>query len=174
MAKEKSADHFSDYKKDALTKPRDLAWDNWAKFEKVGDMVQGFIRDVFYRPAEGQFDEQRGITLEQPDGTLINVGVKRLSFVLNKTDDLHIGDPLTVELAELKKSATKGFSPTKIFAYYGKSLPENVGAPTVFELEAADMKKGGSKSPEDKAAEDAFNGIDKKKDINAEEPPELD
>lgn len=138
---------FKNYKKDTLTKPRDLAWTNWAKFEKVGDMVQGYIADAFYRPAEGQFDEQRGITLKQDDGTYVNVAVKRLPFVLNKTDDLRLGDPLTVELVELKKSETKGFSPTKISSYFGKNLPENAGNKTVAELDAEDREKGGTLPP---------------------------
>lgn len=138
---------FNNYKKDTLTKPRDLAWTNWAKFEKVGDKVQGFIADVFYRKAEGQFDEQRGITLKQADGSFINVAVKRLPFILSKTDDLRLGDPLTVELVELKKSETKGFSPTKISSYFGKNMPENAGNKTVAELDNEDRAKGGTAAP---------------------------
>lgn len=138
---------FKNITKKSLTKPRDLCWDNWFKFEKAGDKVTGFIRDVFYRPAEAQFKEQRGITLEQEDGTLVNVGIKRLSFILNKTDDLHLGDPLSIELESERKNATKGFSPTKIFAFYGENLPENAGNPTVLQLEEADMAKGGTKTP---------------------------
>lgn len=139
--------NFDSYKGDAITKPRDLAWSNWAKFERVGDKVQGYIRDAFFRPAEGVFKDQRGITLEQQDGTLINVGCKRLDFVLSKTDDLHIGDPLTVVLESTSPSKTKGFSDTKIFAYYGKQLPENASNPTVKSLDEQSMKNGGAKEP---------------------------
>lgn len=144
---------FESYKKDQLVRPRDTAWANWAKFTNVGDKVQGYIRDVFYRKAEGQFDEQRGITIEQLDGTLINVGIKRLSFVLPATDHLRIGDPITVELTELKKSETKGFSPTKIFSYYGKNIATE--GKTVQELELDDIKAGGTVAPaEEKVEED--------------------
>lgn len=136
---EGSSDHFSNYQKDALTRPRDLAWSNWQKFEKVGDRAQGYIVDAFYRKADGMFKEQRGITLRQTDGTFINVGIKRLGFVLAHTDNLRIGDPLTVELTELIPSKTKGYNPTKQFAFYGKNLPENTGK-TVSELELADMQ----------------------------------
>jgi hypothetical protein len=125
---------FAKYNKDELTKPRDKAWDNWFKFEKKGDKVQGFIRDAFYRPEEGQYKSQRGITLEQPDGTLVNVGIKRLDFILNKTDDLRIGDPLTIVFAE--STPNKGLSDTKIFEFYGTNLPENAGNPTVKELDS--------------------------------------
>jgi len=131
--------NFEDYQNDTLTKPRDLAWENWMKFEKVGDKVQGFIRDVFYRPEEGQFSEQRCLVLEQPDGKLIIVTIKRRSFILNKTDDLRLGDPLTVELLEERASSQKGYNPTKIYGYFGVNLPDNAGEKTVKELEYADM-----------------------------------
>jgi hypothetical protein len=147
MAKEKGYD-FENYSQDALTRPRDLAWSNWFKFENTGDKVQGYIKDAFYRPAEGMFKDQRGITLEQPDGTLVNVGIKRHEFVLSKTDWLRIGDPLTIVLEEEKPSATKGFSPTKIFGFYGKNLPENAGNPTVKELDNSDQVAGGTTDPE--------------------------
>lgn len=161
---------FNNYKKDALVRPRDTAWTNWAKFVKVGDKVQGFVRDVFYRPAEGQFDEQRGITLEQLDGTFINVAIKRLPFILPATDDLHIGDPLTVELTELKKSENKGFSPTKIFTYYSPKLSTLTGK-TVKELELEDMAKGGTKTPP--ASEDQKNTdiMPETNDIKADDVP---
>lgn len=127
--------NFDNYENDTLTRPRDLAWSNWAKFEKEGDKVQGFIRDAFYRPAEGLYKAHRGITIEQANGELINVGIKRLSFVLPHTDNLRIGDPLTVVLEKLKPAKEKGLSPTKIFAFYGKNLPENAENPTVAELD---------------------------------------
>lgn len=138
---------FKNYKNDSLTKPRDIAWDNWAKFEKVGDKVQGYIADVFYRPSDGQFKEQRGITLKQEDGDMINVGIKRLPFILNKTDDMRIGDPLVIELTELKKNETKGFSPTKQYSFFGTHLPENDGNKTVAQLEKEDMERGGTVNP---------------------------
>lgn len=144
--------NFDDYKNDKLVRPRDIAWSNWAKFANVGDKVQGYIRDVFYRKAEGQFEEQRGLTIEQKDGSLINVAIKRLPFILPATDNLRIGDPITIELAELKKSDTKGFSPTKIYAYYGKNVATE--GLTVQELEQGDKIAGGTVAPVEEAKED--------------------
>lgn len=132
---------FSGYKKDTTTRPSSKAWGNWKKFDKIGDMIQGYIKDVFYRKAEGIYKDARGITLEQPDGTLINVSVKRIDFVLGATDGLRLGDPLTVVLEETKDSG-KG-NPTKIFGFYGKNLPENAGNKTVAELDAIDRQNGG-------------------------------
>ena len=146
---------FKNAKNDTLTKPRDKAWDNWAKLENVGDSVQGYIRDVFAREAEGDFKEQRGITLEQPNGELINIGIKRIDFVLSKTDGLRLGDPLTIELEKETPSSTKGYSPTKIFGFYGKNLPENSGEKTVKELDDEEL---GLEGEEEAAADAQFDG----------------
>lgn len=153
----KATYNFDNYEKDSLTRPRDLAWSNWAKFEKQGDKVQGFIRDAFFRDAEGQYPAQRGITIEQTNGELINVGIKRRDFILAKTDHLRIGDPLTVVLDQLQPAKTKGFSATKIFGYYGKNLPENEGNPTVAELdhESSNPSKKDEWSDESGTEEDA-------------------
>lgn len=131
---------FNNYEKDALTNPRDKAWDNWAKFEAVGTKVQGFIRDVFFRKGEGQFAEQRGLTLEQADGTLINVGIKHIDFVLKQTDSLRLNDPVTIVFEKEIPATVKGHSATKQFGFYGANLPENAGQKTVAQLEAEDRK----------------------------------
>ena len=118
---------FENYKDDSLVLPRDEAWDNWKSWKdaKVGEKVQGYIRDAFFRAAEGVYGAQRGITLEQTDGTLINVGIKDLDFVLKHTDGLRVGDPLTIELDEVQDPKTAGQYGAKIYKYYGKNLPEN-------------------------------------------------
>lgn len=153
MATDKNEDVFSNL--EALTKPRDEAWSNWKSWKdsKVGDKVQGYIRDAFYRSEEGQYDAQRGITIEQKDGTLINVGIKRLPFILDKTDEMRVGDPIIMELSEQKPAQTKGFSPTNIFKFYGKKLTENDGNPTVKQLDDEDRAKGGSGGPEEEPEE---------------------
>ncbi len=138
---------FKNYKNDATTRPSSKAWSNWAKFEKPGDMVQGVIRDVFYRKAEGIYKAARGITIEQQDGSLINVSIKRVSFVLEGTDNARLGDPLTVVLEDLKASKTPGYSPTKVFGYYTRNVPESEGQKTVKELDALDAANGGVTDP---------------------------
>jgi hypothetical protein len=135
---------FSKFKTQELTKPRDKAWDNFAKFEKVGDKVQGILRDVFYRPSDDTFKEQRGFTMEQADGKLVNVALKREPyFAIRATNDVRLGDLLTVELTELRPAKQKGYSPTKIYSFTSGTLPENAGNPTVKELEVADMAEQG-------------------------------
>jgi len=149
---------FNNYEKDALTKPRDKAWENWFKFDEVGKKVGGYIRDVFYRPAEGNFSEQRGLTLEQPDGTLVNVGIKHIDFILAKTDGLRLNDPVTIVFEKELPPQVKGNSPTKQFGFYGKNLPENEGQKTVAVLEAEDRKIAAAeqaKVAEEKAKADA-------------------
>ncbi len=131
---------FNKAKENSLTKPRDKAWENWAKFEKIGDKAEGFIRDVFFRAGEGQFAEQRGLTLEQGDGVLINVGIKHIDFILKQTDGLKLNDPLTVIFEKEIPPTVKGHSPTKNFGFYGANLPENESQKTVAVLEAEDRK----------------------------------
>lgn len=150
MAKEKKYD-FEAYEKDPITLPRDKAWSNWAKFEKVGDKVQGYIRDVFYRKGEGEFPSQRGITLEQDDGELINVGIKRVPFVLAKINDYRLGDPLTIVYAEQLKPKQKGYKGAKRFEFYGRKMEENFSQKTIAELDQADMSLQNVKDVEEEA-----------------------
>ncbi len=118
----------------SLQRPRDKAFSNWAKFPKIGDKVQGYIRDAFFHPAKGVYKDARGITLEQLDGTLVNVTVKRLDFILPLTDNLHVGDPLTI-VYESDKDNGPGVNATKVMGYYGEHLPENDANPTVKALD---------------------------------------
>ena len=136
---------FSKFKTQDLSRPMDAAWGNgFATFEKEGDKVEGILRDVFYRKAEGMFGEQRGFTLELADGTLKNVSIKREPyFAIRPTNDVRLGDLLTITLSELRKSKTAGFNPTKIYTFSSGTLPENAENPTVKELEAKDMEAEG-------------------------------
>ncbi len=138
---------FKSFKNDTLTKPRDIAWSEpWAKFEKVGDMVQGYVRDVFFRAEEKDAagnitnQAQRGITLEQENGKLINVGIKRLPFILNKTNNLRLGDPLSIVFESTIPNADKKKKPTKVLGFYGKNLETNLANKTVAELDNEDEK----------------------------------
>jgi len=134
---------FKSYEKDTLERPRDKAWDNWWKRVTVGDKVQGYICDVFYRPAEGDFSAQRVLTLEQVNGEFINVSVKTFPFILSKTDALHLGDPLTVIYEEQKEPSRKGINGVKVDGFYGKQLDENKDKPTVSELYQQSVEEGG-------------------------------
>lgn len=133
---------FSKFETQELTRPMDAAWGNgFATFEKVGDKFQGILKDAYYREAEGKFKHQRGFTLELADGTLKNVAIKRDPyFAIRSTNDVKIGDLLSVELTELREPKEKGNHPAKIFTFTSGTLPENAGNPTVKELEAKDMK----------------------------------
>lgn len=150
-------------KKNSLQRPRDKAFSNWAKFPKVGDKVEGYIRDAFFHPAKGVYKDARGITLEQIDGTLINVTVKRLDFILPLTDSLHVGDPLTI-VYESDKDNGPGVNPTKVMGYYGEALPENKENPTVKELDDQSKAEGGFVTETDEA-----KNFDKP--VDTEKPP---
>lgn len=158
----KAEDDFAELA--ALTKPRDQAWDNWAKFKEVGEEVSGYIRDVFFRPEEvvgaNTMKAQRGLTLEQQDGVLINVGIKYISFVLAQTDTLRLGDPLKIVFSKTLPPQQKMYSPTKVFSFFGKNLPANAGNPTVKELTDADATAGGTKTPVPETTDEGGNDFD--------------
>jgi len=124
----------------SITKPRDKAWENWSKFQNVGDSYKGFIRDVFFKKGSGDFPDQRVITLETPEGEFVNVGIKYVDFVLDKTNNLRLNDPVKVVFAKSLPPQVKGHNPTKQFEFYGQNLPENEAQKTVLELETIDKK----------------------------------
>jgi len=135
---------FKNYKKDTLMRPRDEAWKNWAKFEKIGDMVQGFVADAFYKKGTADFAEARGITVRKESGELVNVQVKYLSFILASTDNLRVGDPITIEFTEVMQPSGKGKQGAKVYKYFGANLPENATNKTIKELTDEDKGKGGT------------------------------
>lgn len=152
---------FSNYEKDTLTRPRDEAWDNFHSWEKaeIGDMIQGYIKDAFYRPEELNddgsvaFHAQRGITLEQLDGKLVNVTMKTMDFILKKTDNLRVGDPLTIKFEKQLQPKQKGYKGAKVFGYYGKNLPSTEGNKTVKELYDEDRLAGGTEKEKESDSE---------------------
>lgn len=157
--------NFDNYKKDTLTLLRDEAWGNWKSWKdaKIGDKVQGYIVDAFYRPVEGDMKEQRGLTIKQADGVLINVGIKFIDFILKPTDTLRIGDPVTIEFTKQDQPRTKGQQGAKIFAYYGTNLPENLNNKTVKEMTDADRNLGGTVAPVESEVDSGY--------VNADEVP---
>lgn len=171
MAKEK--DDFSDLKE--TSRPRDAAWKNWAKWNKVGDEVTGYIRDVFFRPEEVHdgmtMKAQRALTIEQKDGTLINVGIKYIPFILSGTDDLRLGDVVKIVFSQEIPHEKKMFNAIKQFRFYGNKLPQNDGNKTVKQLTLEDMAVGGTTAPvisqedlaEEAAARQAATHYDGKK-----------
>ena len=100
--------------------PRDLAGDNWFKFAEVGDKVGGIVRDIFENPARDQFPAQRCFTLEQGGGELINVGLKRISYILTRTDMLQVGDQLGIKFEKEIPPKVKGFNPAKSMVIFTK------------------------------------------------------
>lgn len=106
---------------------RDLAGDNWFSFKNVGDKVGGVVRDMFEQPARDMFPAQRCFTLQQADGTHINVGLKRTNYILSRTDTLQVGDELGVMFDKEIAPKVKGFHPAKSLVIFTKLNGERQG-----------------------------------------------
>ena len=122
---------------------RDIAGENWMKFKKVGDKVGGVVRDMFEKPKQDQFPSQRCFTLEQEDGTMINVGLKRTEYILTRTDMLQIGDMLGIKYEKDIPPKTKGFNPAKSMVIFTKLNGPRIG------IAAKDLKPSEASSTED-------------------------
>lgn len=97
-------------------KPRDLATE-WFKFKNVGAKVCGIVRDIFDKDPEGKYAGQRCFTLEQEDGSYINVGVKETKYNIAHVKDVVVGDTLGVEFTK-EIPSKNGLSPAKSMAFY--------------------------------------------------------
>lgn len=113
--KAKETDIFSDENRLA----RDLA-EGWFKFEEVGDKVGGTIRDIFEMPERDGMQAQRCFTVEQSDGVLVNVGLKRTNYILSRTDMLQVGDMLGVKFEKEIPAKSKGHHPAKSMVIFSK------------------------------------------------------
>ena len=151
MAKEKETKveggyDFDNYEKDILTRAKNLGWNNWQKWTKVGDKIQGYVADAFFKAGDDTYEAARGITIKTLAGEYVNVSIKRLPFILSDTDNLRIGDPLTIKFTEEKDNG-KGKFATKILGFYGTNTPETIGNKTVKQLDDEDQKAGGTVAP---------------------------
>lgn len=120
---EGSGDIFEDTNRPA----RDLAGENWFKFEKVGDKVGGTIKDVFESPEHDGFPAQRCFTLLQENGKYINVGIKKTSYLLSRTDMLQVGDRLGIKFDRELPPKVKGFHPAKSLVVFTQLIGERTG-----------------------------------------------
>ncbi len=124
---------------------RDLAGENWFKFAAVGDKVGGVIKDMFEKPVSPEgYPAQRCFTLQQEDGEYINVGLKRTSYILSRTDMLQIGDSMGIKFEKEIPSTKKGFHPAKSMVIFSKLVGDRTNA------QAKDLVPAEVKEEEDK------------------------
>lgn len=112
---------------DANRLARDMA-QGWFKFQEPGDKIGGTVRDIFELPARDGMPAQRVFTIEKTDGELWNVGLKRTSYILSRTDMLQIGDQLGVKFEKEIPAKVKGHHPAKSLTIFSKLLGERTGA----------------------------------------------
>ena len=108
---------------DANSLARDMAT-GWFKFAEVGDKVGGVVRDMWEAEERDGYPAQRCFTLEQEGGGLINVGIKRTSFLVARTDQVQIGDLLGIRFEKEIPPSKKGFHPAKSLIVFTKQNGE--------------------------------------------------
>lgn len=131
---------------------RDRA-EGWFKFEKVGDRVGGTIIDMFEMPARDGYQAQRCFTLETTEGKILNVGLKRTSYTLARTDNLQIGDDIGLLFEKEIPATQRGHHAAKSISIYPVVKgPRKAGA------SARDMEVDASAGQEDPNALFGFGG----------------
>lgn len=106
----------------------------WFKFEHVGDKIGGTICDMFEMPERDGFPAQRCFTLENEEGKILNVGLKKTQYILSRTDMLQIGDKLGVKFEKEIPPKVKGFNPAKSLVIFTKLVGDRTG------VQAKDIK----------------------------------
>lgn len=134
---------------------RDLAT-GWFKFETPGDKVGGVIRDMFELPERDGMPPQRCFTLEEKSGELTNVGLKRTSYILSRTDMLQVGDMLGVKFEKEIPAKVKGHHPAKSLTIYSKLIGDRQGQSAKDLVPVELPEADGEETPK---ADDDFNNM---------------
>jgi len=97
---------------------RDQA-EGWFSFKSIGDRIGGTILDIWFKPAEGLFKEQRCFTIKDELGKVLNVGIKMNAYTLPRTDELQIGDELGLSY-DKDVASRQGGHPAKSITIFSK------------------------------------------------------
>jgi len=105
---------------DSVFKPENALKSNWAKWDKIGKKVAGKLVKLYEKEGDDVFEAQMIYVLEQADGTLINVGIKRSNtYITNGIRESHLGSIVGFEYEKDIPPTVKGMNAAKsIKAYY--------------------------------------------------------
>ena len=106
---------------------RDIAGSNWFRFEKVGDRIEGTVKDIFEMPERDGMQAQRCFTLASEGGEFVNVGLKRTNYILSRTDMLQIGDELGVRFEKEIPAKVSGHHPAKSMGIFTRLVGPRTG-----------------------------------------------
>jgi hypothetical protein len=122
MPKDIEKDPFGD-----LFNEENIPASNWFKFEKVGDKIAGEVVEMYETEDKGNFPGQRVFALKQPNGDVINVGLKRTSdYLMQRTKNVKLGDLLGAEFKAEIPPKVKGNNPAKSIEVYVKHMNKPV------------------------------------------------
>lgn len=108
-------------KVDDLFDPDNIPESAWFKFDKVGDRCSGVVVSIAEKPERDGMPAQRVFGLQQEDGSILNVGLKKNSdYLMGKTNLVKVGDMLGVEFKKEIPAKKKGYHPAKSIEVYVK------------------------------------------------------
>lgn len=153
MAKKVTDSNEADVFSTGETFARDRA-EGWFSFTNVGDRIGGVIKDMFEQPATGAFQAQRVFTIEKPDGSLWNVGLKRTNYTLTRTDGLQIGDELGITFEKEIPAKIKGHHAAKSLSFISKKNGDRI-----LGEQAKDMKPTVASSDSEEITDSDFENV---------------
>lgn len=112
---------------DDIFNPENIPESNWFKFDKIGDRVSGVLAENprVKKDTSGVYGDQRVFALMQPDGTIINVGIRMdKDNLIQRTNRVRQGDKIGFEFVKEIPPSKKGYSPAKSIEVYVKLTEE--------------------------------------------------
>jgi hypothetical protein len=113
---------------------------------------------MFELPERDGMPAQRCFTLQEKDGELTNVGLKRTSYILSRTDMLQVGDMLGVKFEREIPAKVKGHHPAKSLTIYSKLIGPRQGQ-SAKDLKPVEAPVGDADAAE--KVEDDFENLSK-------------
>jgi hypothetical protein len=103
-----------DFNIDQLFDEQNKPASNWFKFEKVGDKCAGKVTRIFEKEAYNNFPSQKCFSLEQADGSEVNVGIKTTgAYLMERTQKVKVGDIVGFLFKAEIPAKVKGNHPAK-------------------------------------------------------------
>jgi hypothetical protein len=106
---------------DDIFDPENIPESAWFKFDKIGVKCSGKVLSISEKEERDGMPAQRVFDLEQKDGSVIKVGLKKTSdYLMGKTNLVKVGDLLGVHYVKDIPPKVKGHHAAKSIEVYWK------------------------------------------------------